>query len=171
MTPKPLLSQQAPIHLDSSDPVFVVQSVAPAIYASAVCPRRDAMIDHDLTHRAVACPGWRWMDGMAFLSRYWDGAPSNVLRHCRVAIPRATPSGAGVALLPPPDALPDFSDPATLGCLLALVREARGDLAIHVRMSEDGTVEVYSGERYLCHQHGEAEALVATLEAAPRRTP
>ena len=123
-----------------------------------------------LARRAVACPGWRWADGMALTTRYQDGALGNVLRRIRVAGPVLSASGAGVATIPPPDALPDFSDPATLGCLLALVREARGDSAIHVRMSEDGTAGVYSGERYLCHQHGEAEALVAAL-AAPRRTP
>jgi len=61
------------------------------------------MTDQDwqeLGRRAVACRGWRWMPGML------------------------TPPWAPRSLEPPDGYLPDFRDPATLGCLLALVREA-----------------------------------------------
>ena len=32
----------------------------------------------------------------------------------------------------PTDALPDLSDPATIGCLLWLVQQAGGDVPVHV---------------------------------------
>jgi hypothetical protein len=65
----------------------------------------------------------------------------------------------------PPGWLPDLSDSATLGCLLALVREAHGDV---VWLHYDCGVWVVCG---LPEDPGgsetEAEALVAALEAAP----
>lgn len=115
--------------------------------------------DLSLARRAVACPGWRWVPGMR-----WHVLPTGAPDDGGDA------GRCGESAWAPVGAIPVLDDPATLGCLLALVREARGDPAIHVRMSEDGTAGVYSGERYLCHQHGEAEALVAALEATPRRT-
>ncbi len=88
------------------------------------------------------------------------------------------------------DALPDFSDPATLGCLLALVREAWRCPTAYVRQSttrrvSDGVIAWEVCDLYLdageCRAlgvpregsvgswgHGsEAEALVAALESAP----
>ena len=70
------------------------------------------------------------------------------------------------------DALPDLADPATLGCLLALVREAWGDPVADVRYRGEG-------EDWACRCQSQswfdpditgatqAEALVAALEAAP----
>ncbi len=60
-----------------------------------------------LGRRAVACKHFRWMPGMYIKS----------LSH-RVDWPHGDPIGSA------PHIFPDFSDPATLGCLLALVREA-----------------------------------------------
>ena len=66
-----------------------------------------------------------------------------------------------------PNAIPDLTDPATLGCLLALVREAHGQT----------TLSPVSGgkRRWFLADYGttalqgesEAELLVAALEAAP----
>ena len=70
--------------------------------------------------------------------------------------------------------LPDLSDPATLGCLLALVREAWGDPGASAGICDDLYWEVGGvlpgGGRGSFEFHGatEAEALVAALEAAPR---
>jgi hypothetical protein len=71
------------------------------------------------------------------------------------------------------DELPDLTDPATLGCLLALVREAWGmPTGITVTYSSD---EGLWGVSWSGATHGgwcgrgktEAEALVAALEDAP----
>lgn len=60
-----------------------------------------------LARRAVACPRWRWMPGMKVGNdRIMDESETREVRS---------------------DELPDLTDPATLGCLLALVREAWGD--------------------------------------------
>jgi hypothetical protein len=63
-------------------------------------------------------------------------------------------------------ALPDLTDPATVGCLLALVREAWGDqmmFAFPDAFPDRWTVvDVDIG-----HHETEAAALVAALEAAP----
>lgn len=81
---------------------------------------------------------------------------------------------------------PDLTDPATLGCLLARVREAYGDPSLYVRLSDttrqsdgvrawevlgwldaarspDGRGGSWRGWGYA----SEAEALVAALESAP----
>jgi hypothetical protein len=103
-----------------------------------------------LARRAVACKGWRWMPGMADC---WGG---------RVR------EGDG---LDRAAALPDFRDPATLGCLLALVREAyRQPRIVAVPMSNDkwGVAipsVLRTTDRF--RSDTEAEALVKALEAAP----
>ena len=73
------------------------------------------------------------------------------------------------------EALPDLTDPATLGCLLALVREAWGDECACVLPIDYGPAGVRwvarltAGGRCLTERHWltETEALVAALEAAP----
>jgi hypothetical protein len=84
------------------------------------------------------------------------------------------------------DFAPALDDPATLGCLLALVREVYGDPALYVRLSDtrrasDG-VRAWEVLGWLDSAHSpegrggswrgwgyasEAEALVAALEGAP----
>ena len=69
-------------------------------------------------------------------------------------------------------ALPDLTDPATLGCLLALVREAWGDRYASVSCDtqfcswEDRWVYATCGTSTSGFST-EAEALVAALEDAP----
>jgi hypothetical protein len=74
----------------------------------------------DLARSAVACDHWRWMPGMLWWTKAargrLDDFPPEYMRH-------------------PANALPDLSDPATLGCLLALVREAWRCPTIYVRRS------------------------------------
>ena len=65
-----------------------------------------------LARRAVACPRWRWMPGMAF---FWCGD-----------LHRVADREPGT-LRTDGSLLPDLTDPATLGCLVALVREAWAD--------------------------------------------
>lgn len=70
--------------------------------------------------------------------------------------------------------LPDLTDPATVGCLLALVREACSKPAVtmfwgdywqvvYASKVEDGCAD----NEHLGSGDTEAEALVAALEAAP----
>lgn len=117
-----------------------------------------------LALRAVACPGWRWMPGMLRL-RYAPGMADHGKREGRVE----AREDWSYAEWP---CLPDVADPATLGCLLALVREAWSEPLLSV---------AWAGGRWYVVQRilrsvdalrwiqaaTEAEALVATLEAAP----
>ena len=66
----------------------------------------------ELARRALACKHWRWMPGM----RWWA-------EDDRGRLDDFQPEYMGRPL----GALPDLADPATLGCVLALVREAWGD--------------------------------------------
>jgi len=119
-------------------------------------------MNDDLARRAVACRHWRWLPGMALVRRKHGPAGGTGLRptHLRVALTGGHPCDpfaciADVDRLPrpvphDPHWVPDLTDPATVGALLALVREA------------------WEGQYTVC---GEAqltpEALVAALEAAP----
>lgn len=116
-----------------------------------------------LARRAVACQGWRWMPGM--LAVEW-AAPGMSLTGGRPVRVDERWHEVGVWL-------PDLSDPATLGCLLALVREAWGDPALCVLMELHGgwCWSVGRGEAATALRGQgattEAEALVVALEAAP----
>jgi hypothetical protein len=113
-----------------------------------------------LGRRAVACKGFRWMGGMKVV----DG-----FRVAESVVPMMFPVDT-----------PDLRDPATLGCLLALVREAWSAPRALVRLSANGkSFHVFDVDRvtmggnwaaFLCGDRilqTEAEALVAALEAAP----
>ena len=109
-----------------------------------------------LARRAVACKGWRWMPGMLAHFEH-DG------RSVRVGMPDAWASTT---------ALPDLTDPATLGCLLALVREHHKEPRLAVVPTGKGwsvsRVWLRSPHDRVAGVHTlEAEALVAALQAAP----
>lgn len=114
-----------------------------------------------LGKRVVACKGFRPMRGMLDMQgRTW---------------------GADLLFRWSNDVdVPDLRDPATLGCLLALVREAWNAPRALVRLSANRkSFHVYDVDRdpmggnwaaWLCGDRilqTEAEALVAALEAAP----
>lgn len=144
--------------------------------------RRSAHMESDMTDkmtllakRAVACKGWRWMPGMlsdegrvveinvyGVLVGYTTGI---ILKSGAQGWPRAWEASASLRL-------PDLSDPATLGCLLALVRKAWGDPGMFVRprgskMRPDWAVFTGQNSDLVCSASKEVEALVAALEAAP----
>jgi len=116
----------------------------------------------DLGRRAVACPGWQWMPGMVVLT--FDAGHRYASRindeDCESSI-----RNRGI------DPLPDLTDPATLGCLLALVREAWGDEAMaawpHPQAGRAKAWRVWRPGLPVAYGPTEAAALVAALEAAP----
>lgn len=111
----------------------------------------------DLGRRAVACKHWRWMEGMlAGTTRIVD------VKDGPYVFDSEYEDCAGL----PHKAVPDLSDPATLGCLLALVREAWANDNMHARPEGDRW-RVWSDEPGAFVFGSEAEALVAALEAAP----
>lgn len=68
--------------------------------------------------------------------------------------------------------VPDFRDPATVGCLFALVREKWGPSA-HCRMDDGLWVVIARGEEYGqreagCGGFNDVEALVSALRDAPK---
>lgn len=112
-----------------------------------------------LARRAVACKHWRWMPGMLAV---WPNG--NEFRVGQVSgidgqnyLPNYPSNGWGDEFPDRTKGLPDLTDPATLGCMLALVREAWG-LPIWVRTGDYGNQ---------INHESEAAALVAALEAAP----
>lgn len=100
----------------------------------------------ELGRRAVACEGWRWMEGMTAL--HFDNFDNTWQRTRRLRDWKdAEEANAGYRELE--GALPDLSDPATLGCLLALVRETWKDpdltpLKMNGRFGHGWTI-IYTG--------------------------
>jgi hypothetical protein len=71
---------------------------------------------------------------------------------------------------PYPGAEPDFTDPATVGCLLATAREAWASPTLFARAAASGwTVMRGRGMGRLSDGETEADALIAALEAAAAR--
>jgi hypothetical protein len=118
-----------------------------------------------LARRAIACPRWRWMPGM--VTTYGQRIARVDADGYTVAYQRG-----GHLQMVEADALPDLADPATLGCLLALVRDAWGDDTISMAWAAGGWYVVQRVLRAMealrwIDTATEAEALVTALEAAP----
>lgn len=130
-----------------------------------------------LGRRAVACSKWKWLDGMRDFRIHEERYNAEHEGFLEV-------DGYGLGYTYKglyPNSLPDFSDPATLGCLLALVRETYINPTIFVRWFESGPDQnkwavcyteggggaafLYVNRKYVWGDT-EAEALVVALEAA-----
>jgi hypothetical protein len=114
-----------------------------------------------LGRRARRCSRWRWLPGMLTLTG------------CRVSDEDAETDAPTLF----DDDLPDLRDPATLGCLLARVREAWPKAPATTNyhgMYDPGRGHYHrwvvsyctGGDWRQAHGDTEAEALVAALEAA-----
>lgn len=119
-----------------------------------------------LARRAVSCKAWRWMPGMAdqFGRRVMQVYPNELGFKWSHLLENNVVRDA--------DALPDLTDAATLGCVLALVREAWGDPGMFVRprgskMRPDWAVFTGQNSDLVCSASREVEALVVAWEAAP----
>jgi hypothetical protein len=125
----------------------------------------------ELSRRLVKCKHFQWMDGMLAISfqgdRRWAWRQNEQDDH-----------------LPESDSFPDLTDPATLGCLLHLVRKAHNEPFLGFASEPTGDDdEEDEDERWQPYGHllwsdhlfdddapvfrTEAHVLVAALEAAP----
>jgi hypothetical protein len=124
--------------------------------------------------RAIKCDGWQWACGMTTICES--------LIHFEQDGQIGIETGwGGVSLRSPGRMLPDFRDSATLGCLLALVRKAYGNLNICTATSNFGLkpgdiswhipfvahAKMGARSNWVSLYTTEIEALVAALEAAP----
>jgi hypothetical protein len=90
----------------------------------------------DLAKGFVASPRWRWMPGMRGV------LPGDPWSMSNIRVPEVLPNGGY------PHHLPDLEDPATLGCIYALVWDVFHDPHMFVAPLRDGT------ELYLHHSSG-----------------
>jgi hypothetical protein len=121
-------------------------------------------MNEELAKRAVACKHWAWMQGMLTTSEMRVvsvGHASLIVLDDEFDLVEITDGKA----------IPNLDDPATLGCLLALVREAWGDtLAVCIPRSHTNwevRLVPLHGWTHCAWGNSEIEALVAALEAAP----
>ena len=140
-----------------------------------------------LARRVVVCKGWRWMPGMAIGSLILTSTDGLVVLPCGRVLDVVDDDGmqmVSASEYPYDDEgvpeyrwadrmnIPDLADPATLGCLLVLVREHHKEPRLAVVPTGKGwsvsRVWLRSPHDRVAGVHTlEAEALVAALEAAP----
>jgi hypothetical protein len=134
----------------------------------------------ELSRRLVKCKHFRWMEGMKTVSGARVLAVKDddlVIDEINDNAPAFRPRLPSFERLKASDELPDLTDPATLGCLLHLVREAWGEpwVGFAAEPDDEGVDRWYP---FSSRWHGnqffdddapayrtEAEALVAALEA------
>lgn len=124
-----------------------------------------------LARRAVTCKGWRWMPGMLIADH--ESGIRCLWQDDLYLYGSINKSGAWIRVSNGSDYyLPDLTDPATLGCILSLVREEWADPEAHLALGAAGWV-LLSGESRVATVvypfsagRTEPEALIKALEAA-----
>lgn len=101
----------------------------------------------EIAKRAVACKKWKWLPGMRAVGR--KGKPEAWFR-VEEKLSKLTGDWS--------EAIPDLSDPATIGCLLELVREVWLDGEAAYSRCESGWVLLYGSSRV-----GIASMVIPTL--------
>lgn len=142
-----------------------------------------------LSRRAIACTNWRWMPGMTAwrLTHRDEWVQVHFVKgldnNSELADPDHTDSkklmvASGHSVINGwyriGDLLPNLTDPATLGCLLAIIREVYSDPCACVIPIDYGPagvmwqVRLTANGRQVTERHytTEIEALVAALEYA-----
>lgn len=121
-----------------------------------------------LGKRALACKGWRWLQGMTARG---VGEHEEDNAECLYVLGSDGDPNPFFFLKDP---LPDFSDPATLGCLLFLVREAWKDPNTYCFLSLVTASWCTTGKGILSSLEypiesyiSEVDSLVTALERAP----
>jgi len=98
----------------------------------------------DTARALVASPHWRWMPGMIVSWEHkpmqvgvWDWSPrvARLVDSDSGWLPIATVRAVDQI---PPDALPDLTDPATVGCLAHLARELWSPEIVYIRSNPSG---------------------------------
>ena len=126
-----------------------------------------------LAERAVACKGWRWMQGMATGSGRVcvSGSDPEDLEDGERQLVRWTRGHWKCTDYEDPgDTLPDLDDPATLGCFEhGLLPSAWDDPWFAIVADSDGRWRCTGSRDYhgLYGYESKGDALVAALEAAP----
>jgi hypothetical protein len=134
----------------------------------------------ELGRRAVACADWKWMPGMLAVAADTAGQSDRVVSVAAHGRVRCHGGGGGYEFggtMAQDDSVPDFSDPATIGCMMYLVRAALNDPSICWVPGENGGWCIASrafryqpGERLSAIRLGDtlADALVVALESFER---
>jgi len=129
-------------------------------------------MNEELGKRAVACKHWKWMLGMRLTG--WDGNKYTISEQDEYNYPEQDEYNylsygmldmCGRRWRPDEDCVPDFDDPATIGCLLHLVREAWGVVDILHEVGA-GVWQIWCSDDLLITGDSEREVLVKALEAA-----
>ncbi len=126
---------------------------------------------NELAKRVVACKGWRWMAGMLVRAgnstMRLDGVDvdGRAVRYERSGSDRC----ACYPGWPSEKVLPDLTDPATVGCLMQMLRDAYPTAEIRIDWlpaDDTTTIRIDDGTPWLAGNGATlAEALVAALEA------